>query len=69
MNAIPPHVEDWIKSQDRPFTIFYTPEKEIVLVLGEKPWRDWTKFDPTNLPGLLNPKTYGFDSWDDVDKK
>jgi hypothetical protein len=60
MNGIPQEVEDWIKSQGKPFTIFFTPEKEIVFVWGDGPWRDFTRFRPEDLTGLLDPRRYNF---------
>jgi hypothetical protein len=58
MTGIPQEVEDWIKSQEKLFTIFFTPEKDIVFVWGDKPWKAFIEFKPENLTGLLNPAIY-----------
>jgi hypothetical protein len=58
MNGIPQAVEDWIKSQEKPFTIFFTPERDIVFVWGDNPWKKFIEFDPNSLYGLLDPKRY-----------
>jgi len=67
MNGIPQEVEDWIKSHDRPFTIFFTPEKEIVFVWGDGPWKNLTGYHPEDLRGMLDPRRYNYMDPDKTD--
>lgn len=60
MKGIPEEVEDWIKSLNKPFTIFFTPRGDLVFVSGEGPREAYRNYKGNipYLPGLLNPAIY-----------
>jgi hypothetical protein len=38
--------------------LLYTPNKDIVIALGESAWNKFVAFKSLELPGLLNPAIY-----------
>ena len=61
MTGFPNGLEDWLRKQDGPFTIFFNAAKEIVFVWGEGPWDAYQKRkinSAPELPGLLNLDVY-----------